>query len=175
MQVLVLNQTYEPLQFCEPRRAVVLILSGKAEQLEHSNSVFRSPSISVVVPSVIRLLAYIRRPYLRTVSFNKRNIMKRDNFTCQYCGGNGHPMTIDHIIPKSHGGKTLWENVVCCCAACNLRKANKTLKATAMKLIRQPTRPKSMFYLNLSLWSSAGVWARYLEPEFQVSLVMEEN
>lgn len=175
MQVLVLNQTYEPLQFCNPRRAVVLLLSGKAEQLEPSNSVFRSPSLAVVVPAVIRLLSYIRRPYLRNVAFNKRNIMKRDSFTCQYCGGNGHAMTIDHVIPKSNGGKTVWENVVCCCPPCNLRKANKTIKTAQMKLIRHPTRPKSMFYLNLSLWSSTGIWARYLPPEFQISLVMEDN
>lgn len=175
MQVLVLNQTYEPLQFCDPRRAVVLILSGKAEQLEDSPLVFRSPSIAVVVPAVIRLLCYIRRPYLRTVSFNKKNILKRDRYTCQYCGGNGQEMTIDHVISKSNGGKTVWENVVCCCPPCNLRKANKTIKTSGMKLIRPPVRPKSMFYLSLSLWSTTGVWARYLQPEFQVSLVGEEN
>jgi 5-methylcytosine-specific restriction endonuclease McrA len=125
-KVLILNQTFEPLQVCSARRAVVLLFTGKAERVEDTPRVIRSPSTALLLPSVIRLHRFVRKPEQPSIAFNKKNILKRDAHTCQYCGRNGgERMTIDHVIPKSLGGRTVWENVVSACRACNLKKGNK--------------------------------------------------
>jgi 5-methylcytosine-specific restriction endonuclease McrA len=112
-KVLVLNNSFEPLHVCTARRAVILLFTGRAERVEDSLRIIRSPSIVWVLPAVIRLHRYVKRPVSPAISFNKKNILKRDAYTCQYCGRNGgERMTIDHIIPKSLGGRTVWENVV---------------------------------------------------------------
>ncbi len=147
-RVLILNQTFEPLQVCSARRAVVLLFAGKAERVEDGHRLLRSPSIALVIPSVIRLHRFINRPARPAISFTKKNILKRDAYTCQYCGRNGgERMTIDHVVPKSLGGRTVWENVVGACRACNLRKGNKRLEDVGMRLQRVPAKPLSMFYL----------------------------
>jgi 5-methylcytosine-specific restriction endonuclease McrA len=167
-RVLVLNQTFEPLHVCSARRAVVLLYAGKAERLEDTPRVIRSPSTSVVLPSVIRLHRYVKKPARPTIAFNKKNILKRDTYTCQYCGRNGgERMTIDHVIPKSLGGRTVWENVVSACRACNLKKANKSLGEAGMHLLRKPIRPLSLSYLEILAHAShhADRWRRYLPAE----------
>jgi 5-methylcytosine-specific restriction endonuclease McrA len=167
-RVLILNQTFEPLQICSARRAVVLLFAGKAERVEDSGHVLRSPSTTVAVPSVIRLHHFVRQPVAPTLSFNKKNILKRDAYTCQYCGRNGgERMTIDHVIPKSLGGRTVWENVVSACRACNLRKGNKPLSAAGMQLLRKPVRPRSASYLGILAHASHHYerWRRYLPAE----------
>ncbi|MBI2162742.1 MAG: HNH endonuclease [candidate division NC10 bacterium] len=119
-KVLILNQTFEAFQVCSARRAVILLFTGKAERVEDTSRVLRSPSTSFVLPSVIRLQRFVRKPVQPSIAFNKKNILKRDAHTCQYCGRNGgERMTIDHVIPKSLGGRTVWENVVSACRACN--------------------------------------------------------
>lgn len=170
-RVLVLNQTYEPLQLCSTRRAVVLLFTGKAERIEDSPRIFRSPSTALVVPSVIRLQAFIRRPVPPSVSFNKKNILKRDAYTCQYCGRNGgERMTIDHVIPKSQGGRTIWENVVSCCRSCNLKKGNKRHAEVGMRLLRKPGKPRSPLALGLfaSHAPQTTRWWKYLPGEIEV-------
>ena len=165
IKVLVLNQSYEPLQICTAKRAIVLLFSGKAQRVEDSDRVVSSPSLMIVLPSVIRLNRYIHRPLKYTLAFNKKNILKRDNFTCQYCGRNGgEKLTIDHVLPKSLGGRTIWENVVSACRCCNLKKGNKTLKEVNMELLRAPARPLSPVHLLLAAFSvqAAKEWHKYL-------------
>lgn len=167
-KVLILNQTFEPLQVCTARRAVVLLFAGKAERVEDTSLLMRSPSTAIRIPSVIRLHHYVKQPIAPTISFNKKNILKRDAYTCQYCGRNGgERMTIDHIIPKSLGGRTVWENVVSACRACNLRKGNKTFGEVGMQLLRKPARPRSASYLGIVAYASQHYerWHKYLPPE----------
>ncbi len=164
-KVLILNQTFEPLQVCSARRAVVLLFTGKAERIENTPRVFRSPSVSICLPSVIRLQHFVKKPVPPTISFNKKNILKRDGYTCQYCGRNsGERMTIDHVIPKSQGGRTVWENVVSACRACNLRKGNKGPAEAGMSLRRKPVRPLSVSYLGILARASQHleIWKKYL-------------
>jgi 5-methylcytosine-specific restriction endonuclease McrA len=167
-RVLVLNQTFEPLLVCSARRAVVLLFVGKAERVEGTTQVMRSPTTAVTVPSVIRLHHFVRQPVAPTLSFNKKNILKRDAYTCQYCGRNGgERMTIDHVIPKSLGGRTVWENVVGACRACNLKKGNKSPGEVGLRLLRKPTRPRSASYLGILAYASHHYecWRKYLPAE----------
>ena len=142
-----------------------MLFSGKAQRVEDSDRVVASPSLLLVLPSVIRLNRYIRRPLRHNLAFNKKNILKRDNYTCQYCGRNsGEKLTIDHVLPRSLGGRTVWENVVSACRSCNLKKGNKTLQEANMQLLRPPTRPLSPFHLTLAAFSlqAAKGWQKYL-------------
>lgn len=167
-RVLVLNQTFEPLQVCSARRAVVLLFTGKAETLEQTARVVCSPTTRLRLPSVIRLQHFVRKPVPPSVSFNKKNILKRDTYTCQYCGRNsGERMTIDHVVPKSLGGRTVWENVVSCCRACNLRKGSKQPAEAGMQLLRKPTKPLSLLSLGLFARGApqAAGWWKYLPAE----------
>lgn len=164
--VLVLNYTFEPLHFTNAKRAVTLCLSGKAEAVEASPRVVRSPSIAFQLPAVIRLAMYIRRPFLERVAFNKKNILRRDGHACQYCGRRGERLTVDHIVPRSRGGETTWTNVVAACLRCNLKKGNRTLKEAAMTLIREPAHPRFLFSMHLlhhpHARSFADSWRKYL-------------
>jgi 5-methylcytosine-specific restriction endonuclease McrA len=167
-RVLILNQTFEPLQICSARRAVILLFAGKAERVEDTAQLMRSPSTAVCIPSVIRLHHFVRQPIAPTLSFNKKNILKRDGYTCQYCGRNGgERMTIDHVIPKSLGGRTVWENVVSACRACNLRKGNKSPDEVGFQLLRKPVRPRSASYLGILAYASQHYerWRKYLPAE----------
>src|SRR2546422_9465741 len=110
--VLVLNYTYEPLHFTNAKRAVTLLLAGKAESVESSPRVIRSPSRAFPLPAVIRLAVYIRKPFLDRVAFNKKNILPRDGYTCQYCNRRGERPTADPVLPRSRGGDTTWTNAV---------------------------------------------------------------
>jgi 5-methylcytosine-specific restriction endonuclease McrA len=140
--VLVLNQNYEPLNVCNARRAIVLVDLGKAEVLEVDGLVFRSPSRTVHVPSVIRLQRLIRRPRPR-VRLTRREIFLRDQHTCQYCGMATRDLTLDHVIPRHRGGAHVWENVVSACRNCNHRKGGRTLEDVQMSLGRLPIEPKA--------------------------------
>lgn len=164
--VLVLNYTYEPLHFTNAKRAITLVLTGKAESVEPSPRIVRSPSMSVAIPAVIRLGVYIRKPFLDRVAFNKKNILRRDAHTCQYCGRRGERLTVDHVVPRSRGGETTWTNVVAACLRCNLRKGNRTLEDGGMRLIREPTHPRFLFSISLQRHPHAhsflDSWRKYL-------------
>ena len=149
LRVLVLNQTYEPLHFCNAKRAIVMLLKGRAEKIESDGMAVRSPTITIRIPTVIRLRRYIKRSYHVRIAFSKKNVFKRDNFTCQYCGSMGENLTIDHIIPKSRGGESCWENVVVACQRCNIKKGDRTLRDAQIRLLRRPVRPSFLFKKNV--------------------------
>lgn len=164
-KVLVLNNSFEPLHVCTARRAVILLFTGRAERIEDSPRIIRSPSIVFIIPAVIRLHRYVKLPAIPAIAFNKKNILRRDAYTCQYCGRNsGERMTIDHVIPRSLGGRTVWENVVSACRACNVKKGNKPLHEVRMSLLRKPSRPASIFYLGILSHAPHRVtsWSKYL-------------
>ena len=141
--VLVLNYTYEPLHFTNAKRAITLLLAGKAESVEASPRVIRSPSRSFHLPAVIRLGAYIRKPFLERVAFNKKNILRRDGYTCQYCSRRGEKLTVDHVVPRSRGGTTVWNNVVTACGGCNLLKGNRLPQQSGMYPRHRPIQPST--------------------------------
>ena len=138
--VLVLNANYEPINICNYRRAICLILSDKAIMIENGRGTIHTARTTLPLPSVIRLQKMIRRPR-PTICFSRAEIFRRDNFTCQYCGKRTKHLTIDHIIPRSRGGKDTWENVVAACASCNHRKGGKLLEETNMHLISSIIKP----------------------------------
>jgi 5-methylcytosine-specific restriction endonuclease McrA len=139
--VLVLNQNYEPLNVCNIRRAFVLVNRGKAEILEHAHGALHSARLTFPLPSVIRLIAMIRRPRPQ-MRLTRREVFQRDGFTCQYCGRVGRDLTLDHVMPRHRGGKHTWENLVSACKSCNHRKAGRTPQEARMHLAREPFRPR---------------------------------
>ena len=141
-RVLVLNQSYEPINVCGAKRAIKMSLLGKAEVVESGEFEIRSETSQFFLPSVIRLKKYV---YLKIrkkkVPFSKKNVLRRDQFTCQYCGSSDGEMTLDHIYPRSKGGESTWKNVVCSCRVCNARKGNCLPEEIGMVLISKPTHP----------------------------------
>jgi 5-methylcytosine-specific restriction endonuclease McrA len=138
--VLVLNASYEPINICAARRALVLVLKGVASAEEESHAHIHSARQSLRVPSVIRLLEYRRIPH-QTRALSRKNILLRDRNTCQYCSVvlPSSELTLDHVIPRSRGGSSTWENLVACCHGCNRRKGNRMLhELDDMKLLREP-------------------------------------
>jgi len=142
MSVLVLNQNYEPLNICDGRRAIRLIFKNKAEVIDSDQSHIHSEKLNLPTPSIIRLYKLIRRRKLK-VSFNRRNILRRDKFTCQYCGNKppAGELTLDHITPRSKGGGDSWENVVAACKRCNNVKADQSPSQAGMRLLKKPGDP----------------------------------
>lgn len=138
--VLVLNQNYEPLNVCRTRRAIVLLLSGKAEIVLDGRGEIQTPTARLPRPAVIRLAQQVKRPR-RRVALTRRAVFRRDQFTCQYCGIQSNHLTIDHVIPRHRGGAHTWENVVSACPACNRRKGGKMLEEARMVLRRKPREP----------------------------------
>ncbi|MFQ5892930.1 MAG: HNH endonuclease [Candidatus Tectimicrobiota bacterium] len=164
-KVLVLNSSFEPLQFCTTRRAVVMVLKGRAVKVELDGHLVRSPSVTIQLPTVIRLMRYVRRPYRPGVAFSKKNVFKRDQNTCQYCGASGGTLTLDHVIPRSRGGATVWENVVLACQRCNTEKGDRPLHETTLSLLRPPVRPGHLFFARIAQGAPVSVqaaWAKYL-------------
>lgn len=145
-KVLVLNASYEPLNICSWRRAVVLVLKGKAEQIEHKDKLVYA---DVLLPTVIRLRSYVKIPY-KEITLSRRNVLHRDNYTCQYCGDKRYDLTIDHIVPRSKGGADSWENVVAACLKCNVTKGDRTPRQAGMILVSSPRRPVSHVYFEIS-------------------------
>ena len=174
--VLVLNQNYEPLNVTSARRALVLILRGKAQVVQTDSQVIRSERMAFDLPSVVKLERYIHRP-VPQLRLARRSILARDMNRCQYCGAREPPMTIDHVIPRNRGGKTDWENVVCCCLGCNSRKGDRLPHEVGLKLRRQPFRPKYIPYINLSKFMAAcreERWRQYLTAYADPTLLAQE-
>jgi len=162
--VLVLNQNYEPLNVCNVRRAIVLVIAGKAEILEARPRPFASVSSEFLAPSVIRLVYMIRRPRPR-VKLTRREISIRDNYTCQYCQRQYSDLTIDHGIPRSRGGQHVWDNVVTACKACNHRKGGKSIAEARLALRQQPHEPRAGVYYTIERrldTSSHADWQKFL-------------
>ena len=161
--VLLLNQNYEPLNVCNLRRAMVMILSGKAEILENGRGFIHSVSHAWPIPSVIRLGYMIRRPLPR-VRLCRKEVFRRDNYTCQYCGRRTHSLTMDHVVPRHRGGDHVWENLISACPTCNRRKGGKTLEQARMHLLRPPFEPRPTGrYLFQAYLQQNGEWEKFLE------------
>ena len=144
-KVLVLNASYEPLNITNWKRAIILLIKGKAEQLEHNGKmIYRS----FPLPSVIRLRNYVKIPY-KEIPLTRRNVLERDRHACQYCKYKGDQLTLDHVVPRSRGGVDSWENLVAACVRCNIKKGNRTPKEAQMPLIKQPRKPYSSLHFEL--------------------------
>lgn len=161
-RVLVLNQNYEPLSVCSARRALVMQLLGKVEIVETYDGLrVRSYRASMALPSVVRLWSYVKVPYKR-ILLTRKNIIKRDDHVCQYCGNARAVMTVDHIIPKCNGGSDTWENMVCACEKCNNKKGDRTPEKAGMRLLRMPKRPSHIAFIQSFIGVSDKRWRPYL-------------
>lgn len=162
-RVLLLNSTYEPLTALPMRRAVVMLLCGKADVVDDdpAGPVIHSASRTLVVPSVIRLRTYVRVPYRARVPLTRAALMHRDRHRCAYCGSRAD--TVDHVVPRSRGGGHTWENCVACCSSCNHRKADRLLSELGWKLHTSPVPPKGQHWRLLATVKDLDpAWVRYL-------------
>jgi 5-methylcytosine-specific restriction endonuclease McrA len=160
--VLVLNATFEPINVCTVRRAAVLILKSKAEVVEHASWELHSESLTLPRPVVIRLVTYVRVPrdtHRRKIT--RRAVFARDSWTCQYCGSRSN-LTVDHVVPRSKGGHSSWENIVASCAPCNRRKGDSLPRQVGMALRRKPRRPSPHIFIQVASPSIPAAWQQYL-------------
>ncbi|NET35918.1 MAG: HNH endonuclease [Cyanothece sp. SIO1E1] len=160
-KVLVLNASYEPLNITSWRRAIVLLIKGKAEQVEHNGKFIYA---QMPLPTVIRLRQYVRVPY-KEIPLTRRNLLHRDNHACQYCGYSGETLTLDHVVPRSRGGGDSWENMVAACVRCNVKKGNRTPQEARMALKNPPRRPYSSLYFEVTKQVRSGMhqeWRKYV-------------
>lgn len=193
--VLVLNKLFMAIHIISVRRAICLLCKDLAEVVSLEDGQFltydfatwrevseyraknfreadddwiRTISSEIQVPRVIRLLGYEKLPK-QTVKFNRRNIFARDNNQCQFCGRKfpTSELSLDHVVPRSQGGQSTWENVVCACVSCNVRKGGRTPKQAHMGLIRKPEKPKRSPILNLKLTHRKyQSWKTFLENAY---------
>ena len=138
--VLVLNVNYEPINVCNLQRAIGLMVSLKASLVSNGRGEIHSASLAYPIPSVIRLDTMIARPRPR-VKLTRREIFRRDNYTCQYCGKRAASLTVDHLLPRHLGGKEIWTNLVTACSSCNHLKGGHTLEEAGMGLLHLPKEP----------------------------------
>jgi 5-methylcytosine-specific restriction endonuclease McrA len=161
-QVLVLNASYEPLNVCSVRRAHVLVWKGKAELLESLPRELRSASDTYAWPHVIRLVQYVRVPRAVQRKISRRALFARDGWRCVYCGSSSGRLTLDHVVPRSKGGESIWENVVTACAPCNLRKGDRMLEDSGLHLQWPPRAPAPVLFIHLATPSIPQGWLQYL-------------
>lgn len=159
--VLVLNASYEPINICSVRRAMVLICKGAAVVQETSGKLLRTARLRLPIPAVIRLLTYRAVPR-QAKAVSRKAIMTRDSHTCQYCNLllPGARLTLDHVVPRSRGGGSSWENLVACCHGCNNRKGDRTPAEARMVLAKQPRR--FGIHSKCKLLSQGETWDKYL-------------
>lgn len=199
--VLVLNKLWQVIDICSVKRAICLLYLNHAqvvvkkggsfytfgfedwkdfsqENLEKGDDFINTVSYRLKTPRVIILLFYDSLPP-RRVKFTRKNIYRRDNNTCQYCGRRlrTEELNLDHVVPLSRGGKNTWENVVCSCITCNMRKGNRTLPEAGMKLIRKPKKPDWRTFVNHSLpqVSSKMDWKEFLDMAYWNIELEEDN
>lgn len=177
---LVLNRSWRPVHVTTVRRALCMVFREAArvvcperlstftfaewldEPISDPRFAIRSPSVQLAAPEVVLLVQYDRVP-CHEAPFTRRNLFLRDEFTCQYCGKkcNTDHLSVDHVLPRSRGGNTSWENCVLACVGCNARKADRTLKEAGFRLLRQPVRPRWSPYLNLRPSQRMESWSRF--------------
>jgi 5-methylcytosine-specific restriction endonuclease McrA len=161
-KVLVLNTTYEPLNVCTVRRALVLLLKEKAEVLEQSGQVYHSGHDAHELPHVIRLRSYVPLPRRRGSSrISRRAIFARDQHRCQYCGSDRH-LTVDHVVPRCKGGLDTWDNLVTSCAPCNRKKGDRAPQHAGLSLARTPRPPAPASFVFLHVDRIHDSWRPYL-------------
>ena len=163
-QVLVLNATYEPLSVVSVKRAVVLLLKEKAELIEAAEARLRAENFSLPLPLVIRLVYFVKIPRRMSLPVTRRTVLARDHYTCQYCGlvPARQMLTLDHVLPRSRGGRTTWENVVTACQKCNGRKGNRTPDEARMTLLTAPKRPRYLAVASLASLEARLAWNKYI-------------
>jgi 5-methylcytosine-specific restriction endonuclease McrA len=163
--VLVLNASYEAINICTLKRAMKMIIKGVACTEEVSEQEIHSPTVSMKIPLVIRLVNYVQIPRC-VVRFSRKNVFIRDRYTCQYCQQRFHPpmLTLDHVLPRSRGGATVWENVATACKKCNTKKGNRTPVEAKMFPKRSPKAPSILtyLYLNRHFRTYDPAWTKYL-------------
>jgi 5-methylcytosine-specific restriction endonuclease McrA len=160
--VLVLNANFEPIHVCSTRRALGLILDGKANLILNGRGYIHTITKTLPRPSIIRLEVQIHRPRPR-VKLSRREIFRRDNYTCQYCGRRDIPLTVDHVIPRHMGGPHHWTNLVAACSACNHRKGGRKVEEAHMRLAHTPKEPPaSAIYIFGRHLSDNGEWEPYI-------------
>ena len=164
-RTLLLSQGYEPIKVISWQRAITLLTLGKVEVVEEYDAELRATSLIIKVPAVVRLLRAFRR-HRKPVKFSRVNIYARDGYKCQYCGVKCSitELTYDHVLPRSKGGKTTWENIVTCCYPCNGGKGNRTPAEAGMKLRATPVRPEWVpaVTIRVSTRSMPDAWRDYL-------------
>jgi 5-methylcytosine-specific restriction endonuclease McrA len=162
-RVLVLNASYEPINVCTVRRAAVLVLKDKAELLEASDWALHAENLTLPRPIVIRLVTYVHIPRdAHSRKITRRAVFARDSWTCQYCGNERGSLTVDHVVPRSKGGSSAWDNIVTCCAPCNRRKGDRLPTQAGMKPRRAPKPPSSTIFVHVAVPTIPDVWQRYL-------------
>lgn len=159
-KALVLNATMEPLCVVEARRAVVLVLTERADVVASNGHHFRSQHLTFSAPSVIRLRRYVSVPYRRRAALSRRGVFIRDDHVCQYCGQAAE--NVDHVLPRSRGGPHAWENVVAACRRCNSKKKDRTPAEAGMVLRRPPYAPRAAFWLVVAVGGVRPDWDDYL-------------
>ncbi|MCJ7701633.1 MAG: HNH endonuclease [Anaerolineales bacterium] len=160
--VLVLNANFAPINVCTTRRALGLILTGKASMVMDGRGIIQTVADNFEKPSIIRLGRMVKRPRPR-VKLNKREIFRRDGYTCQYCGTRGGNLTIDHVSPRRLGGIHSWANLVTACASCNHRKGGRVAEQAGMKLLKKPVHPSSTaLYIYARHTQQNSEWEPYL-------------
>lgn len=161
--VLVLNANFEPINVCDLKRAFGLILAEKAVLVINGRGEVRSVTRIYPIPSVIRLQQMVRRPRAR-ISLTRKEIFRRDNYTCQYCGKTSENLTIDHVHPRHLGGETTWTNCVTACSVCNHKKGGRKLHNSGLRLLRQPKKPPdSAIYIFGKHLINYNEWAPFLQ------------
>jgi 5-methylcytosine-specific restriction endonuclease McrA len=151
--------SYFPLSLWSWQDAIKAVFLERVNILEEYDRVVRSPSFEMKIPSVVSLKTYIRPA--RNPAFTRFNLFLRDRFECQYCGDE-EDLTFDHVIPRSRGGRTTWENVVTACAPCNLRKGDRTLEQAGMELHTPPRPPQPVLFIRLAAQRIPHGWTQYL-------------
>lgn len=159
-KALVLNASMEPLCVVAARRAVVLLLAGKADMVAAHNGTFHSERLDMPAPSVIQLRRFVRVPYRRRATLTRRGVFIRDDHTCQYCGRPAE--NIDHVHPRSRNGAHEWENVVASCTRCNSRKGDRTPAEANMVLARRPFAPRAAFWMVVAVGRVRPEWEHFL-------------
>ena len=163
-KVLVLNQDYTALTVCNAEKAFILVYLRKAEMVSQArNSAFRTISATFAMPSIIRLHRYISLPY-KGVMLTRQNVFKRDGQRCQYCGTH-EDLTLDHVLPKSRGGKTSWDNLVAACRRCNAKKGDYTPEEAGLRLPQKPYKPSFIMFLRDFSGNVDEDWHPYLSKK----------
>ena len=159
--MLILNQDFSAIAVCTVHKAFLLVYLEKAEMVSKANgSVLRTVTNSYPVPSIIRLQRYVKVPYYG-IALSRHNVLRRDNFICQYCGTTKN-LTLDHLLPRSRGGETTWLNLVTACSRCNSHKGDRTPEEAGLKLLRKPAKPSLLSFLQLHLNTHNEDWDIYL-------------
>ena len=159
-RALVLNATFEPLSIVSSRRAVCLLIEEKAELIEADDGVVRSASITMAVPAVIRLRYMVRAPRRRMAAVSRRAVFARDDYRCQYCGSQAD--SIDHVVPRSRGGRDVWDNLAAACRPCNSAKRDRTPDEAGMRLIRPCSAPRATAWIGVGSTIVPDTWKPYL-------------